>query len=127
MRRQEYEYSSSDDEAPEAVSLAQSKAEILGKVKEQVKARQLQKERRKVVDANRKAHIEVQKAKIQAALEQLQQGKAPQQKVEEKSANIKVGESKLIKFEDLTEDEADEILPQGYHFFLKWLILLIVL
>jgi hydroxylamine reductase (hybrid-cluster protein) len=114
MKVEEYEYSSSDDEAPEAVSLAQSRTETLGRIKEQAKARQAAKERRKTVDTNRKAQIEVQKAKVQAALEQLQSGKESVQKAEASTpTNLKAVESKLIKFEYESEEEADELLPQG--------------
>lgn len=114
MKVQEYDYSSSDDEAPEAISIAQSRTETLGKIKEQAKARQAAKERRKTIDTNRKVQIEIQKAKVQAALAQLQTGKESLQKTEVPTpANLKTFETKLIKFEDESGEEADEILPQG--------------
>lgn len=106
------EYSSlSQDESPEEISLSTTKADSLGRLKGQGKAREAEKERRKAADLSRKAQLAEQRARVQAALLELQKDAPASAKPASHPQTLV--ETRVIKFESEDEEETED-LPKGY-------------
>lgn len=103
---------SSDDDAPEAVSMSTTKLSMVEQMKREKQATLLLKEKRRTADQSRKELAEVKKKQIEAAMADFVNKAAADKNSRDYQQQQ---ETKVIKFESEDEDEAksESQLPDG--------------
>jgi hypothetical protein len=103
---------SSDDDAPEAISMSTTKSSIVEQMKREKQATLSIKEKRRAVDQSRREQAEAKKKQIEAAMADFVNKAA----ADKNSRDLKQQqETKVIKFESEDEEEAESEshLPDG--------------
>ncbi len=107
----EEEWTCSDDDAPEAVSLSTTRQETLERFKKERNVHRDAKEKKRAASEQRIADLEAKKAKIKAAMAQFVTEVQPECKKEVEE----IAETKVIKFESDVEAESEDeaVLEDG--------------